>query len=87
LDSRPERIRKVADESLARLKTEYIDLLYQHRGDPNVPIEDVAATVNGEVIPKSLGTPHRTGAWARKAIKATPSSGYSMAKAALAREW
>src|SRR5271170_8122877 len=45
LDSRPERIRKVADESLARLKTDRIDLLYQHRVDPNVPIEEVAATV------------------------------------------
>ena len=45
LDSRPERIRQVADESLARLKTDHIDLLYQHRVDPNVPIEDVAATV------------------------------------------
>jgi aryl-alcohol dehydrogenase-like predicted oxidoreductase len=45
LDSRPERIRKVADESLARLKTDHIDLLYQHRVDPNVPIEDVAETV------------------------------------------
>src|SRR6202790_243280 len=45
LDSRPERIRKVADESLARLKTDHIDLLYQHRVDPNVPIERVAATV------------------------------------------
>jgi aryl-alcohol dehydrogenase-like predicted oxidoreductase len=45
LDSRPERIRKVVDESLARLKTDHIDLLYQHRVDPNVPIEEVAATV------------------------------------------
>jgi aryl-alcohol dehydrogenase-like predicted oxidoreductase len=45
LDSRPERIRKVADESLARLKSGHIDLFYQHRVDPNVPIEDVAATV------------------------------------------
>jgi aryl-alcohol dehydrogenase-like predicted oxidoreductase len=45
LDSRPERIRKVADEALARLKTDHIDLLYQHRVDPNVPIEEVAATV------------------------------------------
>jgi aryl-alcohol dehydrogenase-like predicted oxidoreductase len=45
LDSRPERIRKVADQSLARLKTDHIDLFYQHRVDPNVPIEDVAATV------------------------------------------
>jgi aryl-alcohol dehydrogenase-like predicted oxidoreductase len=44
-DSRPELIRKVADESLKRLKTDRIDLFYQHRVDPNVPIEDVAATV------------------------------------------
>jgi aryl-alcohol dehydrogenase-like predicted oxidoreductase len=45
LDSRPERIRQVADESLRRLKTDRIDLLYQHRVDPAVPIEDVAGTV------------------------------------------
>jgi aryl-alcohol dehydrogenase-like predicted oxidoreductase len=45
LDSRPERIRQVVETSLKRLKTTYIDLLYQHRVDPNVPIEDVAATV------------------------------------------
>jgi aryl-alcohol dehydrogenase-like predicted oxidoreductase len=45
LDSRPEHIRKVAEESLKRLKTDVIDLLYQHRVDPNVPIEDVAGTV------------------------------------------
>ena len=45
LDSRPERIRQVADEALTRLKTERIDLFYQHRVDPDVPIEDVAATV------------------------------------------
>jgi aryl-alcohol dehydrogenase-like predicted oxidoreductase len=44
-DSRPECIRKVAGESLKRLKTDRIDLFYQHRVDPNVPIEDVAATV------------------------------------------
>ncbi|XWO13665.1 Aldo-keto reductase IolS [Candidatus Hepatincola sp. Pdp] len=43
-DSRPERIRQVAEESLKRLKTDYIDLFYQHRVDPNVPIEDVAGT-------------------------------------------
>lgn len=46
LDSRPERIRQVADESLKRLRTDRIDLFYQHRPDPNVPIEDVAGTVN-----------------------------------------
>jgi aryl-alcohol dehydrogenase-like predicted oxidoreductase len=45
LNSRPERIRKVADASLKRLRTDVIDLFYQHRVDPNVPIEDVAGTV------------------------------------------
>jgi len=45
LDSRPEHIREVADASLKRLKTNVIDLLYQHRVDPNVPIEDVAGAV------------------------------------------
>jgi aryl-alcohol dehydrogenase-like predicted oxidoreductase len=50
-DSRPERIREVADASLKRLRTDRIDLFYQHRVDPNVPIEDVAGTV-GELIQK-----------------------------------
>jgi aryl-alcohol dehydrogenase-like predicted oxidoreductase len=45
LDSRPENIRAVAEASLKRLRTDYIDLFYQHRVDPNVPIEDVAGTV------------------------------------------
>jgi len=45
LDSSPARIRKVADTSLKRLRVEAIDLLYQHRVDPNVPIEEVAGTV------------------------------------------
>ncbi len=45
LNSRPERIKQVAEESLKRLKVEAIDLLYQHRVDPNVPIEDVAGAV------------------------------------------
>ena len=45
MDSRPERIREVADAALKRLKTDRIDLFYQHRVDPNVPIEDVAGTV------------------------------------------
>jgi aryl-alcohol dehydrogenase-like predicted oxidoreductase len=44
-DSRPETIRRTVDESLARLRTDHIDLLYQHRVDPKVPIEDVAGTV------------------------------------------
>jgi aryl-alcohol dehydrogenase-like predicted oxidoreductase len=45
LDSRPERIKKVADDSLKRLKTDVIDLFYQHRVDPEVPIEEVAGAV------------------------------------------
>jgi aryl-alcohol dehydrogenase-like predicted oxidoreductase len=45
MDSRPEHIREVAEASLKRLKVEAIDLFYQHRVDPNVPIEDVASTV------------------------------------------
>jgi aryl-alcohol dehydrogenase-like predicted oxidoreductase len=46
VDSRPEHIRQVADASLGRLKVEAIDLFYQHRVDPDVPIEDVAGAVN-----------------------------------------
>ena len=49
VDSRPEHIREVAEASLKRLKTDVIDLLYQHRVDPEVPIEDVAGTV-GDLI-------------------------------------
>ncbi len=45
LDSRPEHIKQVAEASLKRLKTDVIDLFYQHRVDPNVPIEDVAGAV------------------------------------------
>jgi aryl-alcohol dehydrogenase-like predicted oxidoreductase len=45
LDSRPEHIKKVADHALKRLKTNIIDLFYQHRVDPDVPIEDVAGAV------------------------------------------
>ncbi len=45
VDSRPERIRQVADASLKRLRTDVIDLFYQHRVDPRVPMEDVAGTV------------------------------------------
>jgi aryl-alcohol dehydrogenase-like predicted oxidoreductase len=45
VDSRPAHIKEVADASLKRLKTDVIDLFYQHRVDPNVPIEDVAGTV------------------------------------------
>jgi aryl-alcohol dehydrogenase-like predicted oxidoreductase len=45
LDSRPEHIKEVAEASLKRLKTDVIDLFYQHRVDPNVPIEEVAGAV------------------------------------------
>jgi aryl-alcohol dehydrogenase-like predicted oxidoreductase len=45
VNSRPENIRKVAEESLKRLRTDVIDLFYQHRVDPKIPIEDVAGTV------------------------------------------
>jgi aryl-alcohol dehydrogenase-like predicted oxidoreductase len=47
LDSRPEHIKEVAEASLKRLKSDVIDLLYQHRVDPDVPIEDVAGAVKG----------------------------------------
>ena len=49
LDSRPAHIKEVVNASLSRLETDYIDLLYQHRVDPEVPIEDVAGAV-GELI-------------------------------------
>ena len=48
-DSRPEHIREVVEASLRRLQVDHIDLLYQHRVDPNVPIEEVAGTV-GELV-------------------------------------
>ena len=50
LDSRPEHIREVCDASLKRLGASVIDLLYQHRVDPNVPIEDVAGTVKDLIV-------------------------------------
>jgi aryl-alcohol dehydrogenase-like predicted oxidoreductase len=49
LDSRPEHIREVAESSLRRLRTDYIDLFYQHRVDPAVPIEDVVGAMAGLV--------------------------------------
>lgn len=50
LDSRPERIREVAEASLKRLNTDVIDLFYQNRVDPNVPIEEVAGTVQDLIV-------------------------------------
>lgn len=55
MDSRPERIRQVADASLKRLKTDRIDLFHQHRVDPNVPIEDVAGTVKDLIRDGKVG--------------------------------
>lgn len=74
-DSRPETIRKVVENSLRRLQTDYIDLLYQHRVDPNVPIEEVAGTVKeliqeGKV--KHLGLSEAGAATIRRAHKVTP---------------
>jgi aryl-alcohol dehydrogenase-like predicted oxidoreductase len=62
LDSRPERIRRVVEESLNRLRTDHIDLYYQHRVDLTVPIEDVAGTVKdlinaGKVVHFGLSEP------------------------------
>jgi len=50
VDSRPERIRQVAEASLRNLGTDYIDLFYQHRVDPAVPMEDVAGTVRDLIV-------------------------------------
>jgi aryl-alcohol dehydrogenase-like predicted oxidoreductase len=55
VDSRPERIREVADAALGRLRTDRIDLFYQHRVDPNVPIEDVAGTVKDLIRQGKVG--------------------------------
>ncbi|SDH13433.1 pyridoxine 4-dehydrogenase [Paraburkholderia phenazinium] len=55
VDSRPESIRAVAEASLKRLQTDRIDLFYQHRVDPNVPIEDVAGTVRDLIREGKVG--------------------------------
>jgi aryl-alcohol dehydrogenase-like predicted oxidoreductase len=75
LDSRPDHIRQVTDASLTRLKIEAIDLLYQHRVDPNVPIEDVAGTVKtlieqGKV--KQFGLSEASAATIRRAHAVQP---------------
>ena len=54
-DSRPERIRTVAEESLRRLQTDRIDLFYQHRVDQNVPMEEVAGTVKELIAEGKVG--------------------------------
>ena len=50
LDSRPEHIRNVVEGSLKRLRTDHIDLLYQHRVDPAVPMEEVAGAIKGLIV-------------------------------------
>ncbi len=75
LDSRPEHIREVVDAMLQRLKVETIDLLYQHRVDPNVPIEDVAGTVKALVEAgkvKHFGLSEASAATLRKAHAVLP---------------
>ncbi|WP_129658406.1 aldo/keto reductase [Rothia halotolerans] len=75
LNSRPEQIRRVAEDSLRRLRTDAIDLFYQHRVDPEVPIEDVAGTV-GELIlegkVRHLGLSEASAATIRRAHAAHP---------------
>jgi aryl-alcohol dehydrogenase-like predicted oxidoreductase len=75
LDSRPEQIRKVADAALKRLRVDAIDLFYQHRVDPEVPIEEVAGTV-GELIAagkvKHLGLSEASAATIRRAHATYP---------------
>ena len=76
-NSRPEHIRKVVEQSLRRLRTDYIDLYYQHRVDPNVPIEDVAGVI-GDLIRegkvKYWGLSEAWSATIRRAHAVTPLS-------------
>ncbi len=75
LDSRPEHIRQVAADCLARLKVESIDLLYQHRVDPAVPIEDVAGTVKDLIAQgkvKRFGMSEASAATIRRAHSVQP---------------
>jgi aryl-alcohol dehydrogenase-like predicted oxidoreductase len=85
LDSRPKNIRSVTESSLRRLQTDYIDLLYQHRVDPNVPIEDVAGAVKeliGEGKVRHFGMSEAGAATLRQAHAVEPvaalQSEYSM---------
>ena len=75
LNSRPERIRRVAEEALQRLRVDAIDLFYQHRVDPEVPIEDVAGTVAdliGEGKVRHLGLSEPGAATIRRAHAVQP---------------
>jgi len=77
LDSRPEQIRRVAEQSLARLRTDVLDVFYQHRVDPAVPIEDVAGTV-GDLVREGkvrhFGLSEASAATIRRAHAAFPVS-------------
>lgn len=77
VNSRPEHIKKVVEESLERLKTDYIDLLYQHRVDPNVPIEDVVGAM-GDLVKQGkvrfLGLSEAGASTIRRANKTYPIS-------------
>ncbi len=77
LDSRPGHIREVVEASLRRLKTDHIDLLYQHRPDPDVPVEDVAGTVAaliGEGKVRHFGLSNSTAEQIRRAHAVHPVS-------------
>jgi aryl-alcohol dehydrogenase-like predicted oxidoreductase len=75
MNSRPAYIRRVTEASLRRLKTDYIDLLYQHRIDPTVPIEDVAGTVKDLIVEgkvRHFGLSEAGGATIRRAHAVQP---------------
>ena len=75
LDSRPEQIKRVADASLSRLRSDVIDLFYQHRVDPDVPIEEVAGAV-GDLVQagkvRHFGLSEASAATIRRAHEACP---------------
>ncbi|SDR44219.1 Predicted oxidoreductase [Rhizobiales bacterium GAS113] len=90
LNSRPEHIKKVADASLKRLKTDVIDLFYQHRVDPNVAIEDVAGAVKdliqeGKV--KHFGLSEATARTIRRAHAVQPLSAVQNEYSLWTRDW
>ncbi len=75
LNSRPDYIKRVAERCLKRLRTDTIDLLYQHRVDPNVPIEDVAGAVKGLIAEgkvRHFGLSEAGGATIRRAHAVLP---------------
>src|SRR5436309_10364886 len=81
VDSRPERIKQVAEASLKRLRTDMIDLFYQHRVDPNVPIEDVAGAVKeliGEGKWRNSGLSEQGGKTTRRAQPVQPAPAVQM---------